>query len=298
MNLIPVSIFLLLVGLIFHSSISNAQVAVYDNNDQYLGILMELDDDEFEVFIPSLETSWNHSRDEDDLNRESAYFESSDCTGTPYSNGPFPRIHDLTASSVGGYHKPNYSGKKTITPASMVNGDNGQCQQISGTSAEYYPLTEVDMPFTTPIALPLKYNIDSEYQRGYEAGQAACGSSSQDTTQIEAFITRFYSLCLGRTPDQTGLDGWVNYLVDGTMTGAQVAYSFVFSPEFLDMGKTDAEYLQVLYEAFFNRQPDSAGYNSWIQNMTNGMSRLEILNGFTGAQEFLNLCEDYGITAQ
>jgi hypothetical protein len=117
--------------------------------------------------------------------------------------------------------------------------------------------------------------------------------------QVEAFITRFYQLCLNRTPDQGGLDAYVDYLLDGTMTGAQVAYNFVFSPEFLDQDTTNAQYLQVLYEAFFNRAPDAAGYSVWYQKLNNSeMSRLEALNAFTGAQEFLNLCEDYGITAQ
>jgi len=117
--------------------------------------------------------------------------------------------------------------------------------------------------------------------------------------RVVSFVTRFYRLCLDRNPDQAGLDSYADYLIDGSMTGAQVAYNFVFSPEFLDQGTTNAQYLQVLYEAFFNRDPDSAGYSAWLQKLNNNeMSRIEILNGFTGAQEFLNLCKDYGITAQ
>ena len=116
--------------------------------------------------------------------------------------------------------------------------------------------------------------------------------------QVNAFVTRFYQLCLNREPEQSGLDSWVDLLMDGSMTGADLANSFIFSPEFLDKGTTNAEFLRILYEAFFNRAPDTGGYNSWYTNMNNGMGRMEVLNGFTGAQEFFNLCQVYGITAR
>ncbi len=70
----------------------------------------------------------------------------------------------------------------------------------------------------------------------------------------------------------------------------------MFSTEFINRGTTDEAYLRVLYTAFFNRDPDTTGLNLWLDEMNTGMSRAEILNGFTGAQEFINLCAGYGIT--
>jgi len=116
--------------------------------------------------------------------------------------------------------------------------------------------------------------------------------------QVNAFVTRFYQQCLGREPEQAGLDSWVDLLMDGSKSGSDVAYSFIFSPEFMDKGTTDAQYLTILYQAFFNRAPDTGGYSTWMEQLNNDLSRLEVLNGFTGAQEFLNLCQEYGITAQ
>ena len=113
---------------------------------------------------------------------------------------------------------------------------------------------------------------------------------------VEAFVTRFYRECLSRDPDGNGLSSWVNSLLAGSMTGKDLAYSFVFSPEFIQRNTTDGQYLEVLYTAFFNREPDDAGLNSWLAELGNSMSREAVLNGFTGAQEFINLCAGYGIT--
>jgi len=83
-------------------------------------------------------------------------------------------------------------------------------------------------------------------------------------TAVEAFVTRFYELCLDRTPDSAGLKNWVDGLLDDSLSGSDVAYGFVFSTEFLNKNKTKEEYLQILYEAFFNRQPDEAGRQGWL----------------------------------
>ena len=113
---------------------------------------------------------------------------------------------------------------------------------------------------------------------------------------VEAFVTRFYQQCLNRGPDQAGLDYWVNALLDGTLTGADVAWGFVFSQEFVNLNTTNEEYLTVLYQAFFKRQPDPGGFTYWLDQFTNGASREDVLNGFIYAQEFADLCDAYGIT--
>ncbi len=88
--------------------------------------------------------------------------------------------------------------------------------------------------------------------------------SAASNSDVEEFVTRFYELCLGRSPDATGLDSWVSTLLNGTQTGSDVAYGFVFSQEFINNNTNHEEYLQILYEAFFNRQPDAAGLQGWL----------------------------------
>jgi len=74
-----------------------------------------------------------------------------------------------------------------------------------------------------------------------------------------------------------------------------VAKGFIFSPEFIDRNTTNAEYLTILYEAFFNRDPDPACWDVWLLELDTGRDRGEVLDGFLYSQEFSELCEDYGI---
>ena len=115
---------------------------------------------------------------------------------------------------------------------------------------------------------------------------------------VEEFVTRFYQQCLNREPDLAGLSDWVTQLKAQTRGGADIAVGFIFSAEFTDRNLSDEDYLTVLYRAFFNREPDTGGYNSWLNQLTDGTSRLSVLNGFLDAQEFANLCTDYGIVAR
>ena len=119
---------------------------------------------------------------------------------------------------------------------------------------------------------------------------------------VDDFVTRFYQQCLNREPDQSGLDGWVNALLDGSQAGADVAYGFIYSTEFLNKNTSNEDYLLVLYRAFFNREPDSGGWNGWLEALNSlqiaggeGETRTHVLDGFLYSTEFENLCNRYGI---
>jgi hypothetical protein len=121
---------------------------------------------------------------------------------------------------------------------------------------------------------------------------------NESLAQVQAFVTRFYQQCLQREPDSGGLNDWTNHLINQTKTGADVAFGFVFSQEFINRHVDDDTYLTILYRAFFDREPDDGGKNNWLTQLEQGTSREVVLNGFTGAPEFFNLSESYGITPQ
>lgn len=114
-------------------------------------------------------------------------------------------------------------------------------------------------------------------------------------SDISAFVTRFYTTCLNRQPDAGGLNSWVSGLLTGRLTGAQVADGFIFSDELLSKNLSDNEFLNILYLAFFNRQPDAAGLSNWINAIARGANRRYVLNGFVNSTEFKILCDSYGI---
>ena len=161
-NLVIAAIILFSVILIFNPSIVQADVHVYDNDNQYLGILMDLGDSFLEVFIPSIKANWYYDYSElSSCLWERPVFNSDDCIGTPYSDGPLPEVYDLTGTPLGLFYVPNYAGRTTFSPGSYYD-DNCQCQPYTNQpSAEYYPLTQVQMPFTTPVALPLRFEVNN-----------------------------------------------------------------------------------------------------------------------------------------
>ncbi|MCB2183995.1 MAG: DUF4214 domain-containing protein [Desulfobulbaceae bacterium] len=112
---------------------------------------------------------------------------------------------------------------------------------------------------------------------------------------IEQFVTRFYEECLGRQPDQEGFTNWVNSLVNGYYTGADLAEKFIFSNEFENFNTSNEEYITILYTAFFNRTADTKELQAWINVLNNGSSREEVLNGFVASSEFIALCDSFGI---
>jgi hypothetical protein len=121
------------------------------------------------------------------------------------------------------------------------------------------------------------------------------GNDCINLNPIRDFVTRFYQECLDRDPDPSGLEGWSIALVNHDLVGADVAEGFIYSPEFLEKNTTNAEYLNILYRAFFNREPDPAGWNGWLSVLNTGTDRGYVLDGFLYSIEFDELCHAYDI---
>lgn len=104
---------------------------------------------------------------------------------------------------------------------------------------------------------------------------------------------------MGRPSDPIGKEMWVNSVADGA-TGASIAEGFIYSPEFqLKQQKmSDADYVETLYWAFFNRPSDPQGKKHWCNQLAAGNSRNSIVDGFIGSPEWSNLCDKFGIQAK
>ncbi len=111
------------------------------------------------------------------------------------------------------------------------------------------------------------------------------------------FATRMYTTCLGRNADIGGRDYWASQLANMKKTGTQVAYEFFFSAEFKNKNLSNKEYIRRLYQTFMGRDPDTAGYTYWLNQMSAGKSREEVFYGFATSKEFAGLCAKSGILA-
>lgn len=115
------------------------------------------------------------------------------------------------------------------------------------------------------------------------------------TEELEKFVTRLYELTLSRKPDQKGLDYWTNELFCERKTGADVSENFIFSKEFIEKDISNSDFINIMYRAFFDREPDEGGKKYWLNKLDEGYSRRYVLAGFINSKEFNELCNVYGI---
>jgi len=118
---------------------------------------------------------------------------------------------------------------------------------------------------------------------------------SEKEFNVWQFVERFYMEVLGRVPDLGGLKSWADKLLAGTASGAEVAEGFIFSDEFVNKNVGNEEYIKIMYRAFFGREADDAGLNSWLQKLYNGETRRMAFAGFVNSEEFGALCNSYEI---
>ena len=114
-------------------------------------------------------------------------------------------------------------------------------------------------------------------------------------TEIQQFVSRLYLDALGRPYDIAGYNYWVNRLDKNTISGARIAHSFFFSPEFINAKHSDDVFLYRLYKTLFGRDPDKGGEEYWLYQLTLGMPRESIFAGLIASPEFTKLCEKYDI---
>lgn len=128
-------------------------------------------------------------------------------------------------------------------------------------------------------------------------GVVAVNSNDESAYGVRAFTERFYTVVLGRQPDVAGFDAWVAGLTAGTLTGGDLAKNFFLSEEYLNQNTSDSAFIDTCYQAFFGRNADEAGKQGWLAMLSQGSSRTDVLDGFIGSAEFVQLAASYGIKA-
>lgn len=112
---------------------------------------------------------------------------------------------------------------------------------------------------------------------------------------VRSFAQRMYTKALGRKAEAEGLKDWTSRLKEQKTDGAGIAYGFICGKEFDKRGLSDSDYVDTLYNTFFDRPADSEGKAHWMQILASGSSREYVLSGFVNSLEFSNLCDRYDI---
>ena len=115
--------------------------------------------------------------------------------------------------------------------------------------------------------------------------------------KIQSFVKRCYELILNRSADAGGLKAWSDLLSNKEATAAQIIDGFVRSDEFTSRNLHPGACVDILYKTMLNREADAGGRYGWVDALNNGYTLQNIIDGFCGSDEFMNLCDEYGIEA-
>ena len=153
------------------------------------------------------------------------------------------------------------------------------------------------MPDARVIPLQEKY-VDSQGNVHEKISKDNCGKIlyKSELYPVAVFVERMYTVALGREAELGGLEFYATRLLAGDSNGACLAQSFLCSPEFLNKGYDDAQYVKVLYKTFFDREPAAEEVNYWVGQLNGGKTRAFVLAGFVNSVEFDDLCTSYGIS--
>ncbi|MBU2994089.1 DUF4214 domain-containing protein [Octadecabacter sp. B2R22] len=124
-----------------------------------------------------------------------------------------------------------------------------------------------------------------------EAASAFTKGNSPSEWSDDVF--RLYQATLDRAPDATGFANWSDRLGSGT-DYLDAASGFVNSTEFANTYQdlSDSEFVTLLYANVLDRAPDETGLENWSQRMADGMTEVEVVQGFAQSAEFIRSTTD------
>ncbi len=123
---------------------------------------------------------------------------------------------------------------------------------------------------------------------GIETIAFADGRLVTDVSDPAMQVARLYWAALDRAPDSIGREWWTAALEHGQPLSS-LATQFVASPEFqARFGAPDhTSFVTRVYENTLGREPDADGLSYWTNRLEGGMSRGELLAGFSESVEFI-----------
>lgn len=124
------------------------------------------------------------------------------------------------------------------------------------------------------------------------------GNTSSHPPSVGFLITKYYNDILDRGPETGGAESWTTEISRIVSLGIDIKEGFIAlgksffnSAEYLAMGKTDTAYVTDLYQTFLNRNPAQFEIDAWLNYLSQGVSRNEVLNFFVFSPEFKSYME-------
>ncbi len=134
------------------------------------------------------------------------------------------------------------------------------------------------------------YNASPAYTRDSLVNSA----EAKARTSNASYVTFLYNRYLHRAPDPGGFQGWVNQLNSG-LPRYQARDGFLNSAEARGL-ISNAQFVTELYRQILLREPDSGGFQNWLNQLNAGAPRSAVRENFINSVEirYRNLA---GLTA-
>jgi hypothetical protein len=98
-----------------------------------------------------------------------------------------------------------------------------------------------------------------------------------------------YQTILHRSPDSVGFNFFLDQFQNHHLTKEKLIISIAASDEFFSStGGTNASFITALYNRLLNRQPDSGGFNGYLNGMAGGESRQRVVSDMIASTEFFS----------
>lgn len=140
-------------------------------------------------------------------------------------------------------------------------------------------------------------NSGNSGNSGNSSNSSSSSNNASSESGVAGFVERLYTVALGRRSDPNGKQSWIDAINAGEITGADAARGFLYSSEFLNKDVSYEEFVVTLYRTFFDREPDQAGFNSWMDALYRGAPKEEVIEGFINSTEWANVCARFGIAS-
>jgi hypothetical protein len=115
--------------------------------------------------------------------------------------------------------------------------------------------------------------------------------TEEEIMEAQRLIAQLYIGLYGRAPDPAGLEYWTGKLLSGQLTYEQINANFASEQsEWTDLkdGLTNEQLVTELYQQLFERAPDLAGLEYWVNKLDSGAISIDevamaLINGADAA---------------
>lgn len=124
------------------------------------------------------------------------------------------------------------------------------------------------------------------------------------TGDVANFVSRVYTIALGREPEVEGWNFWINKLTSKELSATEfIAENLMTQPEFIERELNKQQFVTTMYSLIVNRTPDEDGQSYWegkyneYREQTSSIAtlRIKIAREMMNEKEFKDLVTSLGL---